>query len=291
MPRQLSLWLSLFCCCTSLVSAAEPDRESAAEMFGVMYWTDRTAGIYRAARDGSEVKLVVERTHIDSIAVDGKGGKLYWTAITNRGLQFVQLWQGNLDGTLPTLLADDLNWVGDVVFDPVDKHVYIASMGDSKIIRMNADGTDRKDFLVGIPRPSRMYFDAKDRKLYWASNELPRIDRINLDGSGREAALENLPGVAHGFGVDPAEKKIYWIAQRGALFSAKLDGSERQQLLGGLNNPDGLAIDVENRKLYWAEKGKVSQTNLDGSSPEALVSDKTDLYSSLEILPPESKSP
>lgn len=291
MRRRLLLWLPIFCCCASMVLAAEPNDESAADLFGVMYWTDRTAGIYRAARDGSEVKLIVERTHIDSIAVDGKGGKLFWTAITDRGLQFVQLWQGNLDGTLPTLAADDLNWVGDVVFDPVDKHIYIASMGESKIIRMNADGTERKDFLAGIPRPSRMYLDAKDRKLYWASNELPRIDRIQLDGSGREAVLENLPGVAFGFGVDPAEKKIYWIAQRGAMFSAKLDGSDRQQLLGGLNNPDGLAIDVENRKLYWAEKGKVSQANLDGSSPESLVSDKTDLYSSLEILPPESESP
>jgi sugar lactone lactonase YvrE len=205
-------------------------------------------------------------------------------------LQFVQLWQGNLDGALPTLLADDLNWLGDVVFDPVDKHVYVASMGDSKIIRMNADGTERKDFLVDIPRPSRMFLDAKDRKLYWASNNLPRIDCVKLDGSGREAVLENMPGVAFGFGVDPVEKKIYWIAQRGALFCAKLDGSERLQLLGELNNPDGLAIDTENRKLYWAEKGKISQANLDGSSPEALVSDKTDLYSSLEILPPESES-
>jgi sugar lactone lactonase YvrE len=198
----------------------------------------------------------------------------------------VQVWQGNLDGSLPTLLADDLNWLGDVVFDPVDKHVYIASLGDRKIIRMNADGTELKDFLVGILPPSRMYLDAKDRQLYWTSNGRSRLDRIKLDGTGREAVLENLPAAALGIGIDSVEKKVYWTSPRGALFCSKLDGSERQQLLGGLNQPDGLAIDVENRKLYWAESGKVSQANLDGSMPELLVSGKTNLYSSLEILPP-----
>ncbi|HEV7226535.1 MAG TPA: hypothetical protein VGN42_27765, partial [Pirellulales bacterium] len=181
---------------------------------------------------------------------------------------------------------EGFNWTGDVAFDPVDKQLYVSSLGDAKIIRMNADGTDRKDFVAGIPAPSRLYLDVKNRKLYWASNGQPRIDRINLDGTGREAALENLPGVAFGFGIDPVEQKIYWTTPRGALFCSKLDGSERQQLFGGLNQPDGLAIDVENRKLYWAESGKLSQANLDGSQPETLVSGKSNLYSSVEILPP-----
>ena len=67
---------------------------------------------------------------------------------------------------------------------------------------------------------------------------------------------------------------------------SKLDGNERQQLFKGLDQPDGLAIDVDNRKLYWAEKGKISQSNLGGSGLEVLVNGKSDLYSSLEILPP-----
>ena len=282
MKRFLVLAVAIFAAEPALTSAAD----SAAETLGVMYWTDRTAGIYRAARDGSEVQLVVPRTFIDSIAVDREGGRLFWTAITNRGLKQVELWQGKLDGSLPSLLADDLNWVGDVVFDPVDKKVYVSSLGDAKIIRMNADGSERQDFLVGLPPPSRLYVDAKNRKLYWASNGLPRLDRVNLDGSGREAVLTNLPGVVFGFSIDPLEQKIYWTSPKGALHRAKVDGSEREQLVNGLNQPDGLAIDVDNRKLYWAEKGKISQSNLDGSGMEVLVSGKSDLYSSLEILPP-----
>jgi sugar lactone lactonase YvrE len=273
-----------------LLSTAQPAlvgaEESAVDTLGAMYWTDRTAGIYRAARDGSEIKLVVARTFIDSIAVDRQGGRLFWTAITNRGLKHVELWQGKLDGSIPTLLADDLNWVGDVAFDPLDKHVYVSSLGDAKIIRMNVDGSERKDFLAGLPPPSRLLVDAKNRKLYWASNGQPRLDRVSLDGSAREAVLTNLPGVAFGFGIDPVEQMVYWTFPGGALYRSKLDGSERQQLFKGLNQPDGLAIDADNRKLYWAEKGKISQSNLDGSGLEVLVNGKSDLYSSLEILPP-----
>ncbi|HVX63769.1 MAG TPA: hypothetical protein VHC19_24315, partial [Pirellulales bacterium] len=69
-------------------------------------------------------------------------------------------------------------------------------------------------------------------------------------------------------------------------YRSKLDGSDREQLASGLDQPDGLAIDADNRKLYWVERGKLSQSELDGSQPETLVTGKSDLYSSLEILPP-----
>ena len=260
--------------------------ESAADTLGVMYWTDRTAGIYRAARDGSGIQLIVPMTIIDSIAVDAEGDRLYWTHLTNRGLKDVELWQSKLDGSVPVRLADGLNWTGDVVFDPVDKKLYVSSLGDGKIICFNADGSGRHDFLAGLPPPSRLLIDVEKRKLYWASNSLPRLDRVNLDGTQRESALTDLPGVAFGFRIDPVEQMVYWTYPGGDLYRSKLDGSQRQKLAGGLNQPDGLAIDVDNRKLYWAEKGKLSQANLDGRPIAVLVSGKSDLYSSLEILPP-----
>lgn len=282
MTRCLLFAALMFVAEPALATAAEPPAQTP----GRMYWTDRTMGIYRALRDGGNVQLVVPRAFIDSIAIDREGGRLYWTAITDRGLKHVELWQGRLDGSIQIRLADDLNWVGDVAFDPVDKKLYISSIGDAKIIRMNADGSERHDFLIELPPPSRLYIDAKNRKLYWASNSLPRLDGVNLDGSGREAVLIDLPGVAFGFSIDPLERKAYWISPRGALFRAKLDGGEPQRLVDDLNLPDGLAIDVDNRKLYWAEKGKISRCDLDGSGVEVLVSGKSDLYSSLEILPP-----
>lgn len=42
----------------------------------------------------------------------------------------------------------------------------------------------------------------------------------------------------------------------------------------------------ERRIVYWTENGKISQSNLDGTAVETLVSGKTTRYSSLEIFPP-----
>jgi sugar lactone lactonase YvrE len=281
--KRLLLWSAVVFLASQTLASAE---DSAADTLGLMYWTDRTTGIYRAARDGSGIQLIVSRSYSNSIAIDREGGRLYWTTVTDRARQNVQLWQGKLDGSMPILLADGLHWTGDVVFDPIDQMVYVSSLGDAKIICLNADGSQQRDFLTGLPPPSRLYLDVENRKLYWASNDQPRIDRVNLDGSGREEVLTDLPGTAFGFSIDPGDQMIYWTSPSGTLHRAKLDGSQRQQLAGGLDQPDGLALDVENRKMYWAEKGKVRQANLDGSGIEVLVSGKSELYSSLEILPP-----
>jgi sugar lactone lactonase YvrE len=82
------------------------------------------------------------------------------------------------------------------------------------------------------------------------------------------------------------EKAIYWTFPGGDLYRVRLEDGRHERLLQGLTNPDGLAIDFDNRKLYWAENGKISQANLDGTNVELLVKGKTTQYSSLEIFPP-----
>lgn len=135
MKRLLLLVPSLFVAWHAFASA----QESEVDTLGVMYWTDRTAGNYRAVRDGSEIQLIVPRPFTNSIAVDPEGGRLYWATKTDRGLEHIELWQGKLDGSLPTLLATDLNWVADVMFDPVDKKVYVSSLYSSLEILPPAD--------------------------------------------------------------------------------------------------------------------------------------------------------
>ncbi|HWB13458.1 MAG TPA: hypothetical protein VG826_29810 [Pirellulales bacterium] len=57
--------------------------------------------------------------------------------------------------------------------------------------------------------------------------------------------------------------------------------------MSGLSDVDGLAIDADNQKLYWTERGRISQANLDGSNIELLVTGKTAQYGSLVVLPPK----
>ncbi|HUY36858.1 MAG TPA: hypothetical protein VMV69_29330 [Pirellulales bacterium] len=79
---------------------------------------------------------------------------------------------------------------------------------------------------------------------------------------------------------------MYWTHRNEGVYRAARDGSE-VKLIVPMKNVDGLAIDLENRKLYWTETGTICQGNFDGSGIEVLVSGKTEQYASLVILPPK----
>ena len=55
---------------------------------------------------------------------------------------------------------------------------------------------------------------------------------------------------------------------------ANLDGSDIQDLVTtGLNDPDRLALDLEENWIYWTDSraGKIQRANLDGSNVQDLV--------------------
>jgi sugar lactone lactonase YvrE len=261
--------------------------ESSADLFGLMYWTDRTEGIYRAARDGSEMQLLLPMPNTDGLTVDDKEGKIYFTLSNSQQANGDKVMRANLDGSNPQELAT-LNFTGDLVLDPAEGgKVYVSSLGDDKIVRLNRDGTGLEDFIIGLDSPDEMAFDPVKRQLYWANGGKQRIERANLDGKGRETVIDLKGAVAFGLALDPIKREIYWLVPQGTLSRAALDGSNEKALITGLTQPDGLAFDPDNRKLYWTENGKLSQANADGSQVELLVAGKTRQYGSVVILPPK----
>lgn len=74
--------------------------------------------------------------------------------------------------------------------------------------------------------------------------------------------------------------KLFWADQTGGkLQSAKLDGTEKSDLITGLNQPIGLAIDTQSspNKLYFCERNesKIYKSNLDGSDTVAVITGVT----------------
>ena len=70
--------------------------------------------------------------------------------------------------------------------------------------------------------------------------------------------------------------KLYWTDWgTDRIQRANLDGSSVENLVvgGGLDGPDGLALDVAGGKMYWADAGanKIQRAGLDGSNVEDLV--------------------
>ena len=70
--------------------------------------------------------------------------------------------------------------------------------------------------------------------------------------------------------------KVYWTdSGTGKISRANLDGSGAEDLITGLDSPQGIALDIDGGKMYWVETGtapgKISRANLDGTVVEALV--------------------
>jgi sugar lactone lactonase YvrE len=272
-------------CGMPLLSSLSAADDSAGAALGWMYWTHREEGVYRAARDGSEVKLLVAMKNADGLAVDPEGGKLYFT-VSNVPDQLDTLHSADLDGGNVKQLAGELNWTGDLALDPEAGKLYITSLGDDKIIEISVDGSQRRDLLTGIESPDELAIDAKHGKIYWGSSGGDGIRRANLDGSNPEPVLPQV--VAFGLAIDLEREQLFWVdLGTGSIHRVGLDGKNDTQVLAGLQGADGLALDTDNRKLYWTETGKISQGNLDGTGVEVLVTGKTAQYASLVVFPPQ----
>jgi len=73
--------------------------------------------------------------------------------------------------------------------------------------------------------------------------------------------------------------RIFYLEARGKLLTAKPDGSDLRVLLSsGMSGPDGVAVDVEAKRIYWTNMGKVKvddgsiqRLDLDGGNLTTIV--------------------
>jgi len=216
----------------------------------------------------------------------------------------------NTDGTDKKTIVTDCRLPDGIVVDVEAGHIYWTNMGvpnlnDGSIERVDIDGKNRK---VIVPQgttfsPKQIHLDKENGKLYWCDREGMRVMRVNLDGSQIETLIETGRGDADrrdqtrwcvGITLDPKRGKMYWTQKgpskgnKGRIFRANIEISKSETALrrsdievlyDGLPEPIDLELDLENRILYWTDRGdpprgnSVSRAPIDGKSqtPELLV--------------------
>jgi DNA-binding beta-propeller fold protein YncE len=113
-------------------------------------------------------------------------------------------------------------------------------------------------------------------RVYWTDAGTHGVSSANLDGSGAGSDLSTTgataPAEASGTAIDIAAGKIYWVDQMNNTVSfANLDGSGGGDLKttgATVDVPEGVAIDPDNGKVYWANdslSAPISFANLNGS--------------------------
>lgn len=194
------------------------------------------------------------------------------------------LFESRLDGSgvteLITPASVSLTYSSVSHYAPEDT-LFIVSYGDDLLISAQRDGTNQKTILDStvLTGPASVAVDAKHRKLYVVDQGNTRIIRANLDGTFVEELIGGLDSPLD-IDIDVDGGKIYWTDFGGTsagVWRANLDGSNSEHLLdsaAGFSDPLGLALDLQNDKIYIAERatGTLNTADLDGSNPQSIIS-------------------
>ena len=124
-----------------------------------------------------------------------------------------------------------------------------ASRIGAKIQRANLDGSQIEILLAaGLRAPRALAIDVAGGKMYWIDAVIggPKIQRANLDGSQAEAFVVSGLDSPESLVLDLAKSKMYWTDEWTTrnIQRANLDGTRIEDLVIGLSDPVGLALDI-----------------------------------------------
>jgi hypothetical protein len=205
----------------------------------------------------------------------------------------------NPDGSDRKVIVTGCRYPDGIVVDVAAGHIYWTNMGnpkanDGSIERADLDGRNRKTIVPqgGTFTPKQLQLEKTSRKLYWCDREGMRLMRADLDGSNIETLVDTSQGDPRpgpdatkwcvGVAVDVDGGKVYWTqkgadnAGEGRMFRAGIDvpagqtASNRvdiEVLYDGLPEPIDLDLDLNNRVMYWTDRGDPPRGNTVNRAP------------------------
>src|SRR6266403_374560 len=251
-----------------------PDGLAVDSAAGYIYWTNmgvphrNDGSIERADLDGGNRRFIIPEGGTftpKQLHLEKKSGKLYWS--DREGMRVMR---ANLDGSqVETLIQtgegegdrhDPSNWCVGITVDPIRGQMYWTQKGadDSghgRIFRANRDmprgqtPTNRLDVEVlfeGLPEPIDLELDLEHRVLYWTDRgDPPRgntVNRAPIDGANHGAPEIVMTHLMEGIGLalDVPHDRMFVTDFGGSVYSARLDGSEKQMFLFAKGNLTGV---------------------------------------------------
>ena len=225
------------------------------EHAGKIYWTSLNSAqspdrpeILRRNSDGSGVELLMATglSRPTSIAVDGRGEKIYWVNIGNN-----KILRANLNGSATEELVVHGKPRKIEVDGESGKMYWIDA--SSGIHRANLDGTGVEVLIADIGDAQGLGIDLLMQKIYWSVNNtqwLHSIQRADFNGRNRETVVaERKTNFAwadiNDIEIDGIHEKVYWINWRsGLILRANLDGTNVETVISNLVEPNGITLDL-----------------------------------------------
>ena len=257
-----------------------------------MYWLDNKSNTLYRLTDGEVEPLLPNVQNATNLAIDVTKDKLYWTEQTSNKTGNIRC--ASLDGTHPQLVKHLTSVPHGIALDAADGKIYLTNSW-GKVQRLNVDGSNfESNLIIGLEDLKDIAVDVAGGKLYWTeqtSETTGKIRRADLDGSNVQL-VKDLTSVPHGLALDTTNRKIYFTNAWGKVQRLNFDGSNFQpNLITGLKDPKGIAVDLIEGRVYWTEKGSIRRASFNGENIEEVV---TNLGSPVTLVlgtPPSSHVP
>ncbi|MCG8407712.1 MAG: thrombospondin type 3 repeat-containing protein [Phycisphaerales bacterium] len=176
-----------------------------------------------------------------------------------------------------------------LALDLVNRKIYWTNLdSEGWILRSELNGENIEPLVTEDTHREGIALDIDAGKMYWVENFLEegdwidgKIRRANLDGSDVEDVLANgFVDRPIGIAVDAAAGKLYWTDfDLNKIQRANLDGSEIEDVVNGVINPQVIALDLINGRLYWADDGDIIRRAwLDGTNIENVATVAAPLF-------------
>lgn len=252
----------------------EPDIRLPVGQRADTYWINTDSGTMHRLVSNSVEDIAPSAENVVSLVATEN--RLYWVERTasNSG----RIRRSNPNGNSIQLIRNLTTAPAGITIDTVNGKLYVTTER-GKIQQINVDGSQYEpNLLVGLDTPGDIAVDAGSGKLFWVT-ESGTVHYANVDGSGETqfaSGYNTLGSIAVGAG------KVFWTEETtgsaGKIHSADLDGSNVAQLASLNAAPYGISVDAAGKKLYWTNsRGKIMQSNINGKSPKAVVSNLVSL--------------
>ncbi|XP_022093384.1 sushi, von Willebrand factor type A, EGF and pentraxin domain-containing protein 1-like isoform X2 [Acanthaster planci] len=131
------------------------------------------------------------------------------------------------------------------------------------------DGASVELVIGGVGSAEGIAVDWLSQNLYWTDSVLDHISVSRYDGSNRRILVKDNVLKARSIAIHAGRRLMFWteFGPPGQIERASLDGSDRRVILENFNGLNGLSIDFDEDRIYYADRvsGSIQHMDFEGN--------------------------